>query len=90
MHRHTYDDKTSRQVLQKLFTLFEVLDTAGMNCRRALLSSVSDYEDAVMNETAILCEVDCIVTRNIPDYAKSSIPVYTPDAFIEIISEDEE
>ena len=64
MHRHTHSDKTSRDVLNKLFTLFEVADTAGIDCRRAIPSPVSDFEDAVMIETAARTEVDCIVTRN--------------------------
>ena len=90
MHRHTHNDKASRQVLQKLFTLFEVLDTAGMDCRRAVMSAVSDFEGAVMIETAARTEVDCIVTRNTHDYEKSSVPVYTPEAFIQKITEDDE
>lgn len=64
MHRHTHDDKASRDILNKLFALFDVLDTAGIDCRKAVLSPVSDFEDAVMVETALRSEVDCIVTRN--------------------------
>ena len=90
MHRHTHDDKASRQVLHKLFTLFDVIDTAGIDCRRAVMSPVSDFEDAVMIETAIRTEVDCIITRNTHDYAKSPIPVYTPEQFIQQITEIEE
>ena len=89
MHRHTHNDKASRQVLQKLFTLFEVLDTAGMDCRRAVMSDVSDFEDAVMIETAARTEVDCIVTRNTHDYEKSSVCVYTPEEFLQKIMEEE-
>lgn len=82
-HRFTHDDKASRAVLSKLFMLFEVTDTAGMYCRHAIPSPVSDFEDAVMIETAIRCEMDCIVTRNTRDYGKSPIPVYTPKEFID-------
>lgn len=81
-HRYTHDDKASRSVLNKLFTLFEVLDTAGIDCRHAIPSPVSDFEDAVMIETASRTEVDCIITRNTHDYAKSVVPVYTPKQFL--------
>ncbi len=81
-HHYTHDDKTSRSILGKLFTIFDVLDTAGMDCRHAIPSAISDYEDAVMVETAIRTEIDCIVTRNIHDYQKSPIPVYTPEDFL--------
>ena len=68
MHRYTHDDAQSRRALSALFALFDVLDTAGMDCRRAISSEMSDYEDAVMAESAIRAEVDCIVTRNKHDY----------------------
>lgn len=83
MHHYTHDDKMSRDVLTKLFTIFEVLDTTGMDCRRAVPSAISDYEDAVMVETAIRVEVDCIVTRNLCDYRNAAIPVYSPEDFLQ-------
>lgn len=85
MHRHTHDDAQSRRALSAIFTLFELLDTAGMDCRRAISSGLSDYEDAVMVESAIRAEVDCIVTRNERDYGKSSVPVYSPAEFLTLL-----
>ena len=83
MHRHTHSDKSSREVLNKLFSLFEVADTAGIDCRRAIPSPVSDFEDALMIETAARTEVDCIVTRNEQDFAKSAVPVLSPKDFLD-------
>lgn len=84
-HRLTHSDTETRKILSKLFTLFHVLDTASLDCRKAISSEISDYEDAIMAETAIRSEMDCIVTRNVKDYAKSSIPVYEPSSFISIL-----
>lgn len=83
MHRYTHSDKTSRETLNKLFTLFDVLDTSGIDCRKAVPSPVSDFEDAVMIETALRSEADCIVTRNTEDFAKSPVPVLSPKEFLE-------
>ena len=88
MHRHTHDDKASRDILNKLFALFDVLDTAGIDCRKAVLSPVSDFEDAVMVETALRSEVDCIVTRNLRDFTKSPVPVHEPKAFLKLLETD--
>ena len=88
-HRVTHDDKISRSVLNKLFNLFEVVDTAGIDCRRAIPSPVSDYEDAVMIETAVRTEAECIVTRNLRDYSSSTVPVYSPEEFIAIIEKEQ-
>ena len=82
MHRFTHDDKASRAVLAKLFTLFELVDTAGIDCKRAIQSEMTDYEDAIMVESAGRTETDGIVTRNTKDFEKSEIPIYTPGDFL--------
>lgn len=87
-HRHTHSDRDTRRVLSILFHLFELLDSAGMDCRRAISSELTDYEDALMTETALRCGMDCIVTRNLRDYGKSPVPVYSPSAFLSLIEED--
>ena len=89
-HRYTHSDKDTRTVLNTLFQLFELIDTAGMDCRRALSSDISDYEDAVMMESAVRSGVDCIVTRNIKDYDKSPVPIYLPSDFLKLIEPQEE
>ena len=89
-HRYTHDDKASRAVLNKLFMIFEVLDTAGMDCRHAIPSAISDFEDAVMAETALRAEMDCIVTRNIKDFANSPVPVFTAEEFLDKLAATEE
>ncbi len=81
-HRCTHSDKETRQILNKLFCLFGLLDTAGMDCRKAVSSNLSDFEDAVMTESAIHEEMDCIVTRNLGDYKKAALPVYSPEEFL--------
>lgn len=83
MHRYTHDEKASRSVLQKLLTLFDVLDTTGMDCRHAIPAETPGYEDAVMVETAVRTEMDYIVTRNQQGYAQAALPVYTPEQFLE-------
>ena len=90
MHRCTHNDKETRNVLNKLLIIFGIMDTAGVDCRHALISNVSDYEDAVMIETAKRSDADCIITRNTKDYAHADITVYTPNEFIDIINTEDE
>ena len=86
-HRQTHNDKTSRDVLTKLCSLFGVLDTTALDVRKAISAETSDFEDAVMIETAVRSGMDCIVTRNIKDYSKALVPVYTPMAFVQLLTE---
>lgn len=84
-HRLTHNDIETRKILSKLFTLFHLLDTTSLDCRKAISSEICDYEDAIMVETAIRSEIDCIVTRNIKDYAKSPLKVYDPSTFLKLL-----
>jgi len=89
-HRLTHNDTETRKILSKLYTLFNLLDTTSLDCRKAISSEISDYEDAVMIETAIRSEMDCIVTRNIKDYTKSSVMVYEPSSFLKLLQAENE
>ena len=88
-HRQTHSEKTTRDVLKKLCTLFGLLDTRGLDIRKAISDEISDFEDAVMIETAIRSGMDCIVTRNIRDYKNAFITVYTPEEFLELLARDQ-
>lgn len=81
-HRLTHCDKDTRGILNRLFVLFDVLDTAGMDCRKAIASNTTDYEDAVMIETAVRSGMDYIVTRNTKDFTAAPLPVYAPADFL--------
>ena len=69
----------------KTFSLFDVLDTAARDCKKAISSSVTDYEDAVMIETAVRNGLEYIVTRNRKDYKASPVPVLSPNAFLQML-----
>ena len=90
MHKALHSQEETKKILGVLFSLFEILDTCGIDCRKALTSEVSDYEDAVMIEAAARAEIDCIVTRNLKDYAGAPMPVYSPEQFVELLYADEE
>ena len=89
-HRTTHSDTETRKILAKLFALFDLLDTTAMDCRRTLSSKMTDYEDAVMAETALRSGCNCIVTRNLKDYKNASIPSYSPSDFLQLITPTEE
>lgn len=81
--------KEIRKILSRMYILFDLLDRARLDCRKAIFSEISDFEDAVMVETVLRCGMDCIVTRNIKDYEKSLIKIYQPDEFLDIFHQEE-
>lgn len=88
LHNCLHNDRKTREIISKFLEIFEIADTYGIDCQKALLSDVHDYEDGVMIETAKRMNMDCIVTRNIKDFSDSSIAVYTPQIINELISKE--
>lgn len=84
MHRYTHDDGTTRTKLTSLCVLFNLLVTTKADVVNALISDAFDYEDAVMIETALRNNIDCIVTRNANDYKNSKIKIYEPIDFFRL------
>ena len=87
-HRCTHDQAAAKTLMGRLGMLVDILDTTGGDIRHALASDLSDFEDAVMVETAIREEMDCIITRNIHDYSKARLPVYSPHDFLKMINNE--
>lgn len=84
-HHALHSREKTEQIMTTLLSLFPVLDTCASDVEQAIVSPVTDYEDAVMVATAEREHLDCIVKRNIKDYKKSSISVYSPEEFLNCI-----
>ena len=46
---------------------------------------MKDFEDSVVAATAGSCGCDYIVTRNVPDFAGSTVPAVTPADFLKLL-----
>lgn len=89
-HRLTHDDKETRRILSTLLIPFDLLDTAGIDCLHAISSDISDFEDAVMIETAVRADMDYIVTRNQRDYRKSPVSICLPTQLLVLLENTDE
>lgn len=78
-------DARARQVIGKILSLFELIDTLGIDCQNALGINNGDYEDAILIESAARAGVEYIVTRNPAHYKTSSVQVYSPAEFVRFI-----
>ena len=64
---------------------FIVVPTDSNILRAALTSSVKDYEDAVVEQAAILSGAQTIITRNIKDFKLSRVPAVTPEDYLALL-----
>lgn len=78
-------DARAGQVVGKILSLFELIDTLGIDCQNALGINNGDYEDAILIESAARAGVEYIVTRNPAHYKTSSVQVYSPAEFVRFI-----
>jgi len=72
----------ARDVLRKLISLFEIATVNRPVIERALVSKITDFEDAVLDEAGQMAGLDCIITRDTKDLAKSILPVFDPAEFL--------
>ncbi len=88
LHRFLHNDSKTKDILKILFRSFNILDTTAYDCRNALSSNITDFEDAILVETSIRNNIDFIVTRNLKDYKNSEVPACLPSEFLARINGD--
>lgn len=68
--------------MEKLYSLVGILTVSAAECIDALASSVSDYEDAVVERVSVKANMDYIITRNVKDYQQGMVKAISPNDFI--------
>ena len=82
VQRKLIGHEISINFLKKLRLLLTVLNVDDQIIQLALESGFNDFEDAIQYFAAKRNDIDCIITRNVNDYKKSLIPVYTPSELL--------
>lgn len=85
MHSYFHDKEKTLNVMQRLLFLFKIADTSASDVILGMESRVSDYEDAVMAETARRYRFDMIITRD-NHFKHSYITAYSPSEAIRMIN----
>jgi len=68
-------------IISSLLDIFHVIPINETILKNSLLSPITDYEDAVIEVSAVAFDIDYILSRNISDFKQSRIPTYTPEQF---------
>ena len=67
--------------ISTLFDIFQIIPIDETILKASLLSPITDYEDAVIEVSAVKFNIDYILSRNISNFKLSRIPTYTPEQF---------
>ena len=77
--------RSKQETLIHLRTLLKIVSIASANEKiilNAVGSQISDFEDAVVDETASYNDIDLILTRNSKDFRKANTKVMTPAEYL--------
>ncbi len=79
------DKEKAIDSISSIMALFEVASVNRLVIENALKLKFSDFEDSIVHESARHAGAEYIITRNIKDFKKSKIPVYTPTEFLSML-----
>jgi hypothetical protein len=77
--------RRARAEVARLLSLFEIAPVNRGVLEGALQAGFSDFEDAVTHEAARQVDAQAIVTRNLRDFKRSAIPVYSPGDMLAVL-----
>lgn len=87
VRKYLHSADQAKQVMEKLYSLVGILTVSSAECIDALASSISDYEDAVVERVSVKADMDYIITRNVKDYQQGMMKTISPDDFIVLMND---
>ena len=80
--RKELEPKKIDEILQALSLIFEFVDFSVADLSHAAELRCDDFEDAIQSVTATRVHADYIITRNVRDFKRSKVIVFTPSELI--------
>ena len=86
--KYMHGAEQAKQVMGKLYSIVGILSVSEAECIEGLASAVIDYEDAVIERTALKADMNYIITRNVKDFQQGVVKAILPDDFIALIEDE--
>jgi len=71
-----------KEKLRKFKVISETSDLTDRIIEKGLSSKFSDFEDALQYHCALKMDCNLLITRNVKDFKRSSIPIMTPVEYL--------
>ena len=83
VHSHT----KAMGLIKTLAQYVEIVAIDGVILEKAIASDFKDFEDAIQSFAAeSVAAIELIVTRNIKDFKKSNLPIFSPESAVELLT----
>ena len=83
--RELKDKELVIQLIKDILKFVKIATVSEDEINKALELEWSDFEDAVQYSTALLSQMDYIITRNAKDFKASEIPTISPEDFLALL-----
>ncbi len=85
----TLRDKAKvKELLKSILRIVSVAGISAEDIYRSLELDWNDFEDSIQYSSAVGNDMDGLITRNVKDYSLAELPIWTPEAFLEIIASE--
>lgn len=81
--RKNYSSAKLAEAFENQRAVAEIAGVSSSDIYAALSARWIDGEDSIQHQSALSAKCDCILTRNTKDFEKASIPVMTPEEFLD-------
>lgn len=80
--RHQADERAARRAVKAIRDVFDVVEVDARVINQAIDAPFTDFEDAIQHACAVRADATHLVTRDLPGYRRSAIPVVSPDTYL--------
>lgn len=80
----------AKEILETLSRIVTIADVQASDIQSAINSTMSDFEDAVVDAVAERYGASCTLTRNTKDYRNSQVPAITPSDYLKKLTDIQE
>ena len=87
--RELKDKELVIQLIKDILKFIKIATVSEDEINKALELEWSDFEDAVQYSTALLSQMDYIITRNAKDFKASEIPTISPEDFLALLEPED-
>lgn len=83
IRKETHDSEQTYRILRNIFKLTKILSVTEYDIIDAFGEKWKDFEDCVQFTVAKNNGMDCIISSNKKDYVSSSLPVMSPQEYLQ-------
>jgi predicted nucleic acid-binding protein len=80
--RHHSNERSARRAIRGLRDVFEPVEVDAQILNQAIDSGFPDFEDGIQHACALRARASAILTRDLPGFRRSAVPVFPPDVWL--------